>query len=445
MFTNLCRTALAAVFLSAAGAAVAAEEQPAPPTPAPAAQPAPVDPRDRELQALRRLVDELRRRVEELEKRPAPGATAVPAAPAPPAVPLPAPESAPPAPYGRQPPPGGATLLPNISAVANAQFRGGDTSRTEGRGQFRFQELEVAFQDAIAPNLRGDFFLASDRDEGYTVELDEGYLTATNLRPFGLKGLSMRLGRLYAPIGKSNPLHPHSYLYVEKPAVITALLNPDIFRTDQAVFEYLLPGLGKTFGRLELGVGENSSEPGDVLGKKGLGFRGGENGQMLWSGRLWLSREVGRGKELELGFSRIMGRGQIAAGVGPNQDLAVNGIDLTYRSYPAPYQRFLLQGEFLSHDTDAFAGSKSRVGGYLLASYRRNQYWEYGMRGDYTQFPYPINGHESSVSALLTRYITEQTSLRMQLTHGASPGVGAYNQILFQIIAGFGPHSHLLQ
>lgn len=74
-----------------------------------------------------------------------------------------------------------------------------------------------------------------------------------------------------------------------------------------------------------------------------------------------------------------------------------------------------------------------------------NEFWEAGLRGDYTQFPFPISGHESSINAILTRYITEQTSLRVQLTHGASPGVGAYNQILFQILAGFGPHSHNLQ
>jgi hypothetical protein len=74
-----------------------------------------------------------------------------------------------------------------------------------------------------------------------------------------------------------------------------------------------------------------------------------------------------------------------------------------------------------------------------------NRYHEIGARGDYTQFPFPIEGREWGVSAWYTRYLTEQTSVRLQLKHGDRPEDGSFNEVFLQFLFGFGPHSHLLQ
>lgn len=416
-----------------AGAAVAEESPATPPAaavqtattgpavaaggPTPAATTA--DPRDQKIEELTHIVDELRRRVEELEKRPAP----TPAAPetAPP------PATAPPAPAG-----GAATLLPNISAVGNVIFRGGDTKGTEGRGRFNLEEVELAYQDRVAPNLRADFFMSAEKEADWTAGIEEGYLTWSNL--LGMKGLSGRFGKLRTPFGKLNPTHPHTWRFVDQPSVITAFLGPDGLNSDGAAVQYLLPIKG-LFANLEIGRWQTSSDAED-----GLGFGG--TGNDAWSGRLWFGKEVGRDRELELGFSRYQGTGT-PDGFNHETRLAINGVDLTFRAFPSAYRRLLIQAEAVQHQTTG--GGKTRWGGYLGGALQLNQYWEVGARGDYTQFPFPVDGHESAVSAFLTRYLTEQTSVRVQLRHGSRPEDGTFNEAFLQFLFGFGPHSHLLQ
>jgi hypothetical protein len=151
---------------------------------------------------------------------------------------------------------------------------------------------------------------------------------------------------------------------------------------------------------------------------------------------------VGRDKELEIGLSHYTGRGDVED-LG-RERLAVTGLDFTYRSYPGAYQRLMLQGELLQHSTGGFS-RRRRHGGYLTVAKRWNRYYEGGLRGDYTRFPHPTPGHESAASLFLTRFLTEQTALRLELRHGSRPEDGTYNEAWLQILTGFGPHSHTLQ
>jgi len=147
-------------------------------------------------------------------------------------------------------------------------------------------------------------------------------------------------------------------------------------------------------------------------------------------------------QELELGLSTYLGRGEVT-GDG-RQDLYVSGLDFTYRNFPSAYQRLLLQGELIRPTTGNF-GDHARIGGYLTLAKRFSQYFEAGLRGDYTHYPYPTSGHESAASLFLTRFVTEQTALRLELRHGARPVDGGYNELWLQLLTGFGPHSHNLQ
>jgi hypothetical protein len=174
----------------------------------------------------------------------------------------------------------------------------------------------------------------------------------------------------------------------------------------------------------------------------GRGFGG--TGSDAFSARLWFGKEVGRDRELELGFSRYQGRGT-PEGLTDRRDLALNGIDLTYRAFPGAYRRIVAQTEVIQHHTSGPGSDRDRWGGYLDLAYRPSQYWEGGIRGDYTQFPYPTKGQETAGSAYLTHFLTEQTSLRLQLRYGSRPEESSFTEVFFQFLFGFGPHSHLLQ
>jgi hypothetical protein len=452
--------ALVAGVLAAPVLADTTPEKPAPDSgkgapekaPAPAPAPAPADTRDREVQELKALIQQLQKRVEDLEKKPEP-------APEPVVPPMPDPNPAvQPTPTGQGVPTGGgggATFIPNISVVGNLIARAGDTKATPGRGRSHFEELEIAFQDQVAPKLRYDAFFSAEKEESWSVGMEEGYLTATGVLP----GLNLRAGRINTPIGKFNPLHPHQWLFITRPSAATALLGEHGLSSDGIVATYVLPTKGLYAG-FDFGVWENASEihgheeeeeeEEEEEGEEspaheraeGSGFRGGQKG--AYSTRLHLSKGLSLTKELELGFTRSWGRGDVE-GFGRKM-LAINGVDLTYRSFPGAFSRVWVSAEMLAHETAAIGGdTKYRLGGWLTAAYRWNQYWEAGIRADYTQYPFPISGHEVGGSVFLTKYVTEQTSLRLEYRHAKDPDFGHTNAIFFQLLFGSGPHSHPLQ
>ena len=86
-----------------------------------------------------------------------------------------------------------------------------------------------------------------------------------------------------------------------------------------------------------------------------------------------------------------------------------------------------------------------RPGIYFLAANRINRYWEGGARLDYTRLPFPFDGKEYGASLFLTRYLTEQTSLRLEYRWARDPEFGPGNGIFFQLLFGSGPHTHPLQ
>ncbi len=362
--------------------------------------------------------------MEDLEKKPEPQ-------PVPPPVPTPT-DPGPTAPpgVGRG---GGATLIPNIRVIGNLTLGGGDTRRVPNRGRFNFNELEIAFQDAVAPKLRYDIFLAAAKEEGWSVGLEEGFLTAAAIYP----GLSARLGRIRTPIGRFNPQHPHQWPFITQPSVQGALFGPEGLVSDGAVLEYVLPVRG-LFARAELGAWQTTSEAED-----GLGFGAGENG--AYSGRLRLGKALTRDQELELGFSRYQGNGEVRNG---NRKRSLTGLDLTYRAYGQGYRRLVLSAELLNHQTRYLGQGKNAMGGFAYGTYRWDRYWEAGARVDYTRFPYQgigSGGYDWGASLFMTKYITEQTSLRLEYQHTRSPQLGSGNGIFFQILFGSGPHAHNLQ
>lgn len=310
-------------------------------------------------------------------------------------------------------------------------FGAGDTQRVPNRGRFNFDEFEVAFQDAVTSKLRYDVFLSAEKGEEWKLGMEEGYLTASALYP----GLNARIGRIRTSFGKFNPQHPHAWPFITQPSAIAALLGPDGLISDGAVLEYTFPTKG-FFARGELGAWQRTSDA-DL----GMGFNGGENG--AYSGRLWTGKELGRDKELELGFSRYQGRGNLPL-FGDRRE-ALTGVDLTYRAYPGNGRRFLASAELINHETSIPGGTKNSLGGFAYLTYRMNQFWEAGIRADYTRFPYPEKSYDWGGSLFLTKYLTEQTSLRLEYQYTRSPILGTGNGIYFQILFGSGPHTHPLQ
>jgi len=380
----------------------------------------------RQVEAMEVKLEALKVKLEELEKEKEEKASE--------AAPAPAPTSS-------------ALLNPDLTLIGDILGRSGNDASDRDRDRLRLSEIEAGIQSRVYPDIRADMFISLPREEDFKAELEEGYLTFLRL---GSSGLGAKMGKMRTPIGKVNTLHPHSLLYVDSPAPLRAFLGADGLNTNGAIFSYLFPSRSNLFARAELGLWDIKA-PALEARLRGGGRAGPVDEEALGPGidntlrtaRLWLSKALGEAAELELGSSYAWGKAPEEGGRRDQIDLLA--FDVTYRRWPGTFSRIMLQGEYLSHRHDAVGGQKRRDGYYLFAGYKPTRYWEYGLRYDLTAFPFPIEGRESSLSAILTNYLNETTFARLQLKHGSRPGKDSFSEIWLQFVFGAGPHAHPLQ
>lgn len=392
---------------------------------------------------LRKLVNEqaelirrLTQRIEALEKSHAGPATQADEPPIP-AIELPGAATSP-APTVR------ASQLPDISVIGNHIGRFLSVAGDPDRNRVHLGELEIGIQQPILPGVRMDAFLSSAAESDFALRLEEGYVTTSRLAGLQVGG---SLGKRRLDFGKANPTHPHTRPYVDQPAAMQAFLGPDGLNGNGASVNYTLPAR-KLFANLEIGTftpeqSDAGSEVGGRLYRAGPGVAGD-----MTLARLWTSPVLGKSRELEMGASYAYGKAEFA------DRASLAGMDVTYRTYPRPFQRLLLQGEAFSHtrtDHAGSTGSHTRSGQYLLASWQPGQSYEYGMRYDNTALPWPLAGGERSLSLMATNRLNEVSALRLQYKLGSRtsdlflPSDRRFHEIYLQFLWGAGSHTHPLQ
>jgi hypothetical protein len=122
-------------------------------------------------------------------------------------------------------------LMPDISAIGRAGLSyvspiTGQRSPRDlpfgepGRVRPVFEELELGIQAVVDPYARADVFIGFGNDG---VSVEEAYATWLNL-PYDLQA---RGGKFFAPFGRVNPQHPHTWEFADRPLALTRLLGPD--------------------------------------------------------------------------------------------------------------------------------------------------------------------------------------------------------------------------
>ncbi|MCS6830763.1 MAG: hypothetical protein RMM08_13020 [Armatimonadota bacterium] len=342
-----------------------------------------------------------------------------------------------------------ATNLPQISVVANGGVLFQDRKRDKNRNRFEQDELELAFQSYVYPSIRFDAIVAFDKEEDFSASVEEAYATVIQLgnTPFGA-----RLGRMRLPFGRVNPIHPHQLLYRDYPLPVANLLGEHGALSNGGVLKYLAPS-GNVFAELQLGLftlndhaalgvphaheheeGEEEHEP------SALGARG----QLLRMARLTLAPVINRDNELEIGLSGLTTRAQ------NGDNLRLLGADFQYRRFFGAAQRLLIAGEWLQHRRESGGAAANRQGYYLLASYKPDRYWEYGVRYDWSRRAFleadeDVTGADRALSAILTYRLNEQSFLRLQWRNLKPADDSVRNELMLQLMFGFGPHSHPLE
>jgi hypothetical protein len=341
---------------------------------------------------------------------------------------------------------GAASNLPNISVIGNvlgAERSHPDNDTTAPNKHLQMDETEVVIGSKIYPGVSGNVVLTVGGQHDDSVQVEEGYISTEQL--FSYAPIGGRAGIVRLPFGKANPLHPHSLPYVDTASVINDLLGD--FRGNGFEAVGFIPTHSNVFLQAQLGrwvsVGD---EPEDVTGvfnntptlpaNPADGF----GGKPLTLGRLWGSTPVGANNELELGASGAFGQSDATA-TAPAQAVTLLGADATWRTYLPGENRILLQSELMQRkDIDA-----TSYGYYVLGTYQPGHFYEFGTRYDWSEFATNDTLHESYLSLFATRYLSEMTFLRVQLKEGTNEEGQHVNEVLTQLVFGFGPHTHPLQ
>jgi hypothetical protein len=303
---------------------------------------------------------------------------------------------------------------------------------------FNARNAEIALDGAVDPYFEGfaNIVLKLDNDNGTEIELEEAFLQTTSL-PWGLQ---VKGGQFFAPFGRLNPTHPHTWDFADAPLVVGRLLGPDGLRGVGGQIAWTLPL--PWYSQLYLAV-QNGR------GGTGYSFRNpGDNG--VFFGRLTTDREL-RGLQDFVWMPRFENSFNLSetqtvlAGVsgafgsnetGANARTQIYGADLLYKwksthaegGFPfvkwqteAMYRRFEA-GRGID-ETFPVAETFHDWGMYSQVVWGFRKGWTAGLRGDYlhmTDSEFTDDDDRqarSRISANVTWYPTEFSKLRLQYNH----------------------------
>ena len=341
---------------------------------------------------------------------------------------------------------GGRTYL-NISfdgqfALAYSSERNLDQLETgdhdpQQRG-FNARNLELALDGAVDPYFEGfaNIVFKLDNDNETEVEVEEAFLQTTDL-PWGLQ---LKGGQFFAPFGRINPTHPHTWDFADDPIVHGRFLGSDGLRGVGAQVSWTVPV--SWYSQLTLAV-QNGR------GNTGFSFRNpGEDGTFY--DRLTTDREA-RGLQDFVSIPRwensfdLSPTQTVLAGVsgafgsnetGANSRTQIYGADLLYKWKSAraeggfPFVKWQSEAMYRRFEAGRGADQSFPVaetfhdwGIYSQVVWGFKKGWTAGLRGDYLDMQDSaftndlLRQSRSRVSAALTWYPTEFSKFRLQYNH----------------------------
>jgi hypothetical protein len=293
-------------------------------------------------------------------------------------------------------------------AVLESLQGGGHDPRKRG---FTLQNAELGLSGAVDPYFEAQAYLIAFLDpyEGETVvELEEAYLVSLALP----EGLQLKAGAYLTEFGRVNAVHPHSWDWQDQPVVATRFFGPDGLRGPGARLSWLLPV--ESYWELIGGVQNANGETAfsflaneEVYEERPVGGRFFTEqdvrafSDLLWTGRLMTSHDLGAETSFGLGASVAYGPNATGGGV----DTLIYGLDLVVRWRPEDAQRgwpfVKVEGEVLARRFDAAqqvdendpaipgddvvlpATTLDDWGFYLQAVWGFTPGWAVGMRGEW--------------------------------------------------------------
>ena len=303
---------------------------------------------------------------------------------------------------------------------------------------FNARNLELALDGAVDPYFDGfaNIVFKLDSQDGTGVEVEEAFLQTKALPG----NLQIKGGQFFAPFGRINSQHPHTWDFVDAPLAQGRLLGPDGLRGVGLQASWLTPlpwfsqvSLAAQNGRGGTGYSfRNPGEDGIFLGRPTLDrdLRGPQD--LVFVPRLENSFDLSPAQTLLVGVSGALGPNDTAA----QASTQIYGIDLFYKWKPAtahggwPFVKWQTEAMYRRFEAgrglaDRFIGSETfhDWGVYSQIVWGFYPGWTTGLRGDFIYFKNssftdePSRQNRWRTSANITWTPTEFSKIRLQYNH----------------------------
>jgi hypothetical protein len=361
----------------------------------------------------------------------------------------------------------------NIGFVALADF-GWSSERDVGSLQlgdhdpkvrgFTLPNAEISLDGAVDPYFRGfaNIVFKIDPEGESAFELEEVFFVTTSLPA----NLQLKGGQFFAEFGRQNPLHPHSWAFVDQPVVLTRMFGPDGLRGQGARVSWLLPT--SWYAEAMLGVlnshGETmfsfrTEESSEIHG--GTPAETGVNGagDLVVVPRFSTSIDLGDTHSVVLGASAAFGPNNSGADAGSR----VIGADIYWKwksaSAQAGFPFLSLQAEALARRYEAAERTSAEDplvtlpretlddrGGYAQLLWGIRPRIIAGLRGeladgDAAAFESPLRTRRTRISPNVSWYPTEFSKVRLQYNHDDREGLGRDHSVWLQFEFLLGAHA----
>lgn len=335
-------------------------------------------------------------------------------------------------------PPGHTPIQVGLSSQFSAGGSSVDNAALEGlqagahdpnRNGFTVQNVELTLGGTVDPYFDAQASLIFQIDAGgeTKVELEEAFFTTRGLPA----GLQVKGGQYFTEFGRHNPLHPHSWAFVDQPVILSRLFGGDGLRSQGARVSWLtpLPWYSELYFGAQNPNGETATsflygKDEEVAGYTLLDRKARNLDDLLYSARWLNGLDLSDTMSMNLGFSGL--RGPNASGL--NTGTTIHGADLYLKWQPAQSQRGFpfvsWHSEVLQRRYETPDAKLKDWGGFTQALWGFTPGWVAGLRLEYAEASGGADGYDISADALrdnrtrlspnLTWYPTEYSKLRLQ-------------------------------
>ena len=319
---------------------------------------------------------------------------------------------------------GGASTEPDVPTLEP----GGHDPAQRG---FTVQNVEMVLEGAVDPYFRGQAnVILFITPEGETeVELEEAFATTSSLP----HNLQVKVGQYFTEFGRLNPMHPHTWDFVDQPLANGRMFGPDGLRSAGVRISWLMPTpfYSEAYLSVQNGHGETLTSFGSVAGETVFGRPIKDRpvqslDDLLTVPRYAASFDLTGSQTILVGASAAYGPN----GAGQEGDTRIHGADAFWKWKPPRANRGFpfvkVQAEWMARSYHASAAPALAAdtfhdhGAYAQVVWGFRPMWTVGARydtvgGDPGDDPLdPAHESRHRASANLTWFPTEYSKIRFQ-------------------------------